>query len=59
MMHVYIHIQVSLYIASDLTFSAVMCMKLRGESFEVRGSSFFLGKVTALGVLCCFALLFV
>ena len=23
------------------------------------GSSFFLGKVTALGVLCCFALLFV
>ena len=24
-----------------------------------RGSSFFLGKVTALGVLCCFALLFV
>ena len=24
-----------------------------------RGSSFFFGKVTALGVLCCFALLFV
>ena len=24
-----------------------------------RGSSFFLGKITALGVLCCFALLFV
>ena len=24
-----------------------------------RGSSFLLGKVTALGVLCCFALLFV
>ena len=24
-----------------------------------RGSSFFLGKVTALGVLCCFALLVV
>ena len=26
---------------------------------HVHGSSFFLGKVTALGVLCCFALLFV
>ena len=25
----------------------------------MRGSSFFLEKVTALGVLCCFALLFV
>ena len=24
-----------------------------------RGSSFFFGKVTALGVLCCFAMLFV
>ena len=28
-------------------------------SSRTRGSSFFLGKVTALGVLCCFALLFV
>ena len=28
-------------------------------SSPTRGSSFFLGKVTALGVLCCFALLFV
>ena len=28
-------------------------------SIPTRGSSFFLGKVTALGVLCCFALLFV
>ena len=27
-------------------------------SSPTRGSSFFLGKVTALGVLCCFALLF-
>ena len=26
--------------------------------YMTRGSSFFLGKVTALGVLCCFALLF-
>ena len=28
-------------------------------SSPTRGSSFFFGKVTALGVLCCFALLFV
>ena len=28
-------------------------------SSPTRGSSFLLGKVTALGVLCCFALLFV
>ena len=28
-------------------------------SSPTRGSSFFLGKVTALGVLCCLALLFV
>ena len=28
-------------------------------SSPTRGSSFFLGKMTALGVLCCFALLFV
>ena len=25
-------------------------------SSPIRGSSFFIGKVTALGVLCCFAL---
>ena len=28
-------------------------------SSPTRGSSFFLGKLTALGMLCCFALLFV
>ena len=33
-------------------------MYIMGSS-PTRGSSFFLGKVTALGVLCCFALLFV
>ena len=32
---------------------------LRVGSSLTRGSSFFLGKVTAFGVLCCFALLFV
>ena len=26
------------------------------QPYTYRGSSFFLGKVTALGVLCCFAL---
>ena len=29
------------------------------DSSPTRGSSFFLGEVTALGVLCCFALSFV
>ena len=28
-------------------------------SSPTRGSSFYFGKVTALGVLCCFAMLFV
>ena len=28
-------------------------------SCTIDGCSFFLGKVTALGVLCCFALLFI
>ena len=34
-----------------------MCIRVR--SSPTRGSLFFSGKVTALGVLCCFALLFV
>ena len=33
--------------------------KVRSVSPLTHHSSFFLGKVTALGVLCCFALLFV
>ena len=38
------------------TLSRVWCVV---GSNPTRGSSFFFGKVTALGVLCCFALLFV
>ena len=34
------------------------CIMHVGSS-PTRGSSFFLGKVTSMGVLCCFALLFV
>ena len=34
------------------------CTRVVGSS-PTRGSSFFLGKVTVLGVPCCFALLFV
>ena len=39
-----------------------MCMVERSSvvgSNPTRGSSFFFGKLTGLGVLCCFALLFV
>ena len=37
------------------TKRSYMYMGVVGSS-PTRGSSFFLGKVTALGVLCCFAL---
>ena len=40
------------------TCGRVLSVKYRGLS-PTRGSSFFLGKMTALGVLCCFALLFI
>ena len=37
-----------------------LCLECRVSSVMASGpSSFFLGKVTALGILCCFALLFV
>ena len=41
--------QSSRFSRNSATFSVV-------GSSPTRGSSFFLGKVTALGVLCCFAL---
>ena len=36
--------------------ASIICMVDNTRSKKCTGSSFFLGKVTALGVLCCFAL---
>ena len=41
-----------------VVFSRVHVYMCVGSNLT-RGSSFFFGKVTALGVLCCFVLLFV
>ena len=48
-MHMYFHVYI---------FSCTSCTCIHHFMY-ISGSSFFLGKVTALGVLCCFALLFV
>ena len=42
-------------VCSDIAYSCTYIYMYMGSS-PTRGSSFFLGKVTALGVLCCFAL---
>ena len=47
----YVHVNVHVY-----TWICTYSMYVHVGSSPTRGSSFFLGKVTALGVLCCFAL---
>ena len=47
----------------SLHYFPSVCLLTHGRMINyihaTRGSSFFLGKVTALAVLCCFVLLFV
>ena len=43
------------YMCLGSSVGRALCLEYRGSS-PTRASSFFLGKVTALGVLCCFAL---
>ena len=59
--HVHLHVHVGPNQLSCLGSSVgrALCLEYRVRvvgSSPTRGSSFFLGRVTALGVLCCFAL---
>ena len=56
MVYIYTGLQDFFHAMNNVQSYSATAVELYKRYMPTRGSSFFLGKVTALGVLCCFAL---